>query len=289
MTFGCSKSRKSNEPQIAKVKTAEKVNLGHREIETHSFRRIIENKTFNKTLRLTDDDHSHTLVRNCRFFRIDGDGVLLRDVCNVTIADCIFDNINGQAAIRGSVAGGTQDVRILGNSIRNCAENGITFGQRSHLGVDHRRLLIEGNQIVDTGQSRGDGKSHSIYVQARDFEIIGNVISGARDGNAISVRSSGKVLGNRITGESKTRKPGIRYFSDHQRGASNELFISGNYISGQRIGIDLSEPMPRYDGKIGDGHVVQSFVLKGNDVEANQTPIAVSEELRQSAYRTVIE
>lgn len=263
--------------------------LEHRAIDEASFQRIIEDRDFSETLKLVEPEDSHTLVRNCRFLGIQGDGILLRNVVNVTIVDSEFRDIKGQAAIRGSMSGGTRDVRILGNTIGNVAENGISFGQRAADGVDHPGLVIEGNRIRDTGQSRSDGKSHSIYVQSGDFEIVGNVISGSRDGNGISLRSSGKAIGNRISGKAKSDKPGIRYYSDHQRGASNELLIEANRVSGQRIGIDLADPVDRYDGKAGIEHVVRSFVLKANELNDCRTPISVSERLGQAPFSVFID
>jgi len=230
-----------------------------------NFTTVIQGEVFTETLVLEGEQWNNTLIEDCSFPDIDGEGILLRDVENVVIHDCTFENINGQAAIRGSITGGTKGVIIDGNDISSTTENGITFGQRAADGVDHQNLVIKNNLISNTGLEESGGKSHAIYVQAQDVQVLNNSIQGIRDGNGISIRSSGVVKCNKITGISKTTKPGIRYYSDHQRGATNRLLIKNNQVLGEGIGINLFKPVARYDGLSTMAHVVESFKIIEND------------------------
>jgi hypothetical protein len=82
--------------------------------------------------------------------------------------------------------------------------------QRILQGIRHTNLQIIDNQLNNTGTSRKSGSTHGLYVQAQDFVIEGNRISGGRDGNGISVQSSGAVACNEISGTSASEKGGIR-------------------------------------------------------------------------------
>ncbi len=60
---------------------------------------IIENETFNSTVLIDGHDFDGTIIRNCVFEDIDGDGLQIRDVDNLCIENCIFRNINEDATL----------------------------------------------------------------------------------------------------------------------------------------------------------------------------------------------
>lgn len=241
------------------------------------FDHVIDGYESTKTLRLTGAANDNTLVRNCRIHDTSDDGIFIQGVKNVVITGCTFENIGGQAAVRGSVTAGSSDVVLYDNTVIGAAMNGFNFGQRIADGVDHQRLRIIGNRLRDTGRDDDDGLTHGLYIQSQDFEISGNTILGPRDGNGISVRSSGVVRCNVVSGASKSRKPGIRYFSDHTVGPSDTLRIERNRVTGASVGVDLYQPAPRFgDGQATVEHVVKRFVITDNVLGGNTTPLAIA-------------
>jgi len=167
---------------------------------------------------------NNTLVKNCKIHDTGGYGLWLRNVDNVTIRNCEIYNVAG-SGIRLSSTGSTSNVTLEGNSIHDAQENGIAAAQRSADGVDHRNLRILNNTIRNTGLCCSEGLQHGIYVQAQDFLIEGNTVLHSRDGNGISVRSSG-VVRNNVVGY--TGKSGIAYYADHLRGPSDKLVVENN-------------------------------------------------------------
>ena len=248
------------------------------------FDQVIDDFEATSTISLTGSGWNNTLIRNCYVHDTGGDGIVLRDVENVVITGCRFENIGGQAAVRGSISGGTSGVTLYKNVVDTTAMNGFNFGQRVTDGVNHSDLNIIDNTINQTGLMSSDGSTHALYIQAQDFEIIGNTITGTRDGNAISVRSSGEVSCNTISGTSKADKPGIRYYSDHQVGISNQLLINGNKVRGSKSGINLFVPVDRYDGSTPNSHVVKNFTITNNDVRGNDTPIVIDDRYQSSPF-----
>ena len=252
--------------------------------EEADFDRVIDGEVFSQTLVISGPEWNNTLIKNCRVHDTEGDGIVVRDVSNVIITDCSFENIGGQAAVRGSITGGTDGVVLYKNRVKHTAENGFNFGQRSAQAIDHTNLKIIGNTIDDTGREEGSGLAHGMYIQAQDFEITHNTITGSRDGNGISVRSSGLISCNTIAGKSASNKPGIRYYSDHQRGESNSLIIERNTITGSRVGIDLFSPVKRYDGFGGYDHVVTNFTISNNTIQDSTTPVSVAVEYTRDPF-----
>jgi hypothetical protein len=254
------------------------------------FDNVYDGIELTETTTLEGASWNNTLIKNCHVHDTAGDGIVLRDVQNVVITGCVFENIGGtggQAAVRGSISGDTKDVFLYNNVIRNTARNGLAFGQRAANGVDHENLRIIANTITNTGLGSSDGSTHGLYIQAQDYEIAHNTVSGERDGNGISVRSSGEVVCNMVTGNSKTDKPGIRYYSDHQTGSSNTLLFDQNEVSGQSIGIDLYQPVNRYDGKTGYDHVVKTFSFVDNVLIGNGEAIRIANEYNSAPFKVI--
>lgn len=161
------------------------------------FARVLENFDRTSTLSLEGSQWDNTLIRNCRIHDVQGEGIFLRNVKNVVITNCVIYNVSGEG-IRTSSTGSTENIKIVGNTISNVGGDGIASPQRILDGVDSKNLLIANNQISETGMAGLDGKYHGIYSQAQGAVITGNRIFGLRDGNGISVRSSGVVSCNRV-------------------------------------------------------------------------------------------
>ncbi len=227
---------------------------------------VIENIVLDRTLRLEGPRWNGAVVRNVTIRGVDGDGIFVKDVDDVRIENCTISHVTGRG-IKLSVEGSSRGVQIVGNRIANTGLDGIIVGQRHAQGIDHRQLVLRDNEIAHTGLLGSGGLTHGIYVQSSDFLIEGNRVLDARDGNGISVRSSGVVRGNVVRG---TGKSGIAYYADHMRGPSDRLVIEGNDVadSGRRQwrhAIDLLR-VPRPD------HVVHSFIIRDNLVRASHGP-----------------
>ncbi len=100
---------------------------------------------------------------------------------------------------------------------------------------------------------------------------------GIRDGNGISVRSSGVVRCNWVSGVSASGKPGIKYYSNHQTGPTDTLLIELNDVVDDFTGIEIHRPVDRYDGQPPPDHVVKNFIIRNNMVKASP-PIEVAAE-----------
>ena len=255
---------------------------------------ILEDFDRTTTLRLDGPEWDNTLVRNCTIHNTTGSGIFIRNVSNVRIENCTIHDI-AVGGISISSTGSTENVVITGNTIYSIDKDGISAAQRSRSEppINHVNLVIENNKIYDTGLIGTDGKYHSIYVQAQDFMITDNHIYGDRDGNGISVRSSGVVRNNVVEGRANAPyKGGIKYYSDHQRGPSNTLVIENNIVSnhdGFEDPILISPIASLYqDSSIvsESERVVQNFVIKNNTAVSHNShdTIKVDSDYGSSPY-----
>jgi hypothetical protein len=247
------------------------------------------NQTLNTPSTLQGSRRNKTLIKNCRFRDISGNGLTLRDVDTVRVENCVFENISGNGIHMSITGSGTKNVTLIGNTIQNCGKNGITGGQRYKEGVDQKNYRVVNNRIENVGlePEARPGLLHGIYIQAQDFLIEGNTVLNSRDGNGISVRSSGVVRGNTCDGAAKS---GISYLADHLRGPSDLLLIEQNVIrnvgrDSGRCGIDLLK-IP--DGKL----VVHTFIIRQNQIEPGPTSdcvITVHPDYERAGITVVIE
>lgn len=172
------------------------------------------------TLSLIGHQYDGTIVENIIIHDTGGDGIVLRDVDNVTIRNCEIYNVSEGIAL--SSLGNTKNITIENCNIHDTGRNGIIVKQ--HPGYNQTGVIIRNNVITNTGTSSTSGAYHGIYMQATDNTIAGNVIDTST-GNGVSIRSSGYVGNNRI---SNTAKSCIRYFSDNVTGATKKLQIENN-------------------------------------------------------------
>ena len=230
-------------------------------IDRSRYRNVIAGKHYKDTLVIEGAEWNDTLIYGCKISGAKGDGIQIRNVSNVTIADCEITDVKG-TGIRIRSSGSTEDVRILNNHIENVGENGISTAKRVKQKVDHIGVVIAGNEVIDSGKLGRVGRTHGIYTQNSDVVIFNNRIAGRRDGNGISIRSSGLVSCNMISGSSKRSKPGIRYFADNYTGPTRQLIITDNTILNASPAVELRKP----DGwtKRKPEALVVDFIITGN-------------------------
>lgn len=185
----------------------------------------IENQTFNTTVLIDGHDYDNTIIRNCIFENIVGDGLQIRDVDGLCVENCIFRNIS-EDAIRFRNSGSSNAVKIKDNEIYNIQENGILAPE------GHLNSLIEGNLIYNVALSNTSSQfgapHHGIYFQGIGVSILNNEIYNVLNdqGNAISIRTSGIIAGNKLH---QATDHGISYYSDHPSN-SGVLLIENNFI-----------------------------------------------------------
>lgn len=189
---------------------------------------ILEDFERTKTLKLDGHKWDNTLIRNCKIHDTKGFGIRLGNVNNVYITNCEIYN-TGDMGILVVGSKSTSNITVDGNKIYNTTKDGIHASQRSKNGFDVKKLKIINNFINNTGLAHKRKLSHGIYIQTQDYLIEGNTIMNSRDGDGISVRSSGIVRGN-VVGLAAGSP--IDYFADHLRGPSNTLLIENNIVYG---------------------------------------------------------
>lgn len=172
------------------------------------------------TLSVIGHQNDGMVIENIVIHDTGGDGIVLRDVDNVTIRNCEIYNVSEGIAF--SSLGNTKNVTIENCNIHDTGRNGIIVKQ--HPGYNQTGVVIRNNVITNTGTSSTSGAYHGIYMQATDNVIMGNVIDTST-GNGVSIRSSGYVGSNKI---SNTAKSCVRYFSDNVTGATKKLQVENN-------------------------------------------------------------
>lgn len=230
---------------------------------------LIEGNTFRSTILIDGHEYDGTIIRNCIFENIDGDGLQIRDVNNLVIENCTFKSISGDA-IRFRNSGVSDGVKILNNTIYDIGENGILSPE------GHVNCFIKGNLIYkvakDDLSSLVGAPHHGIYFQGYNVHITENTIYDVLnvDGNGISIRTYGKIDKNRIY---NAADHGISYYSDHP-GQGEELLIENNFIydNGSR-GIQLSS-----NGN-SENHIGKAVIRLNSIVTNDKSCIGVDDDL----------
>ena len=248
-------------------------------IDRSQFTNIIEGKTFEDTLVLDGSKYDNTLIINCTFKNIDGDGITVRNADNVTIANNTISDVSG-TGVRMAMAGSSDNVTVIDNDISNIGDNGISAGE------NHSNLRIIGNTIDNAG-TNGDHKEgnsptpdmHGMYIQAKDYYIADNYVTNSTDGNGISLRSTGVVENNLVEHSGKS---GIAYYSDHPAGPSDTVQITDNTVTdsgtyaGSRNDIDLLSPP-------NTGNCAANFVISGNTITDTSSGVKAASSLASIA------
>ncbi len=253
------------------------------------FTNVFEDFEQQTQMRLVGHQWDNTLVRNCRIHGTPGAAVFIRDANNVVIHNCEIwntGNVDNSAIKMSAWGSGTENVTIDGNHIHDVPNNGIWSGE--DVNVDHVGLKVINNLIERTGVGSSSGLDHPIYLQSSDIFIAGNTVSGPRDGNGISVRSSGVVRCNNVSGTSRSGKSGIKYYSDHPHGVSNLLVIEDNTVDSDFRGIQLARPVNSTRGSVPPTHVVKSFIIRNNVINA-PTEIDIDSAYNNAPYSVTLE
>lgn len=232
-----------------------------------SYSRVVRDLVSSKTVDIDGSEWNDTLIVGCEIDGAGGDGIQIRNVRNLAIVGCTIKNVRG-TGIRIRSTGSTTGVQLIGNRIVGTGENGISAAKRVKDEVDHTNLVIAGNQVRDTGKRGKRGLYHGIYSQVSDVTIFRNRVEGDRDGNGISIRSSGLVACNAISGRSDDDKPGIRYFADNYSGPSRLLIIRDNEIRGSSPAIDIRTPDSW--AKRDTDALVTTFVVENNRTTSDE-------------------
>jgi hypothetical protein len=230
---------------------------------------IIENKTFNSTVLIDGHTYDGTLIRNCIFESIDGDGLQIRDVDNLCIENCTFRNIS-ENAIRFRNSGSSNGVKIIENEINNIEKNGILAPE------NHINSIIRGNTIYNVATnntSSGLGAPHhGIYFQGNNVTITENTIHDIlnNQGNCISIRTYGVISKNKLY---NATDHGISYYSDHP-GNGQELKIENNiiYDNGKRA-INLAS-----NGE-SENHIGNALIRFNSTLSNDESPIGINDDL----------
>jgi len=253
-------------------------------IPERAFRKVIDHLVQSETLVIDGPEWDDVLISNCLIHDVDGDGITIRNVKNLTILGCNIRNTSGNG-IRLRSSGSTDGVHIINNTIVQVGKNGISAAKRWEKAIDHTEVLLLGNTIKDSGLSGERGRQHGIYSQVSDVRITGNIVTGTRAGNGISIRSSGVVTCNFVDGISKGKKPGIRYYPDHKTGPSRMLEIRNNQIMDAAVGIDLHAESAT--DTFLDKDLVRHFRIIDNFVEAD-IPVRIHSRWQSPEFEVIV-
>ncbi len=179
-------------------------------------------ETFTKGLRIDGHDYDSLIIENCTFTN---NSLELGNVDDVIIRNCTFENINSDG-IRVGFIGEASNILIDGCTFKQIGSNGIDSHEKA-IDCIIQNSYFENIAMSEVGAAMGQ-PHHGIYWKGKNVHITGNTfVNGEQPfGNAISVRSSGRVSGNHIKNAVKN---GIMYYADHPGGDS--LIIENNTIS----------------------------------------------------------
>jgi len=230
---------------------------------------IIENMTFNFPVLIEGSQFDSTIIRNCTFTDIDGNGLELRDVKNLIIENCTFTNITDNA-IRFRNQSSSEGVVVRNNIINNIGKSGISSAQ------NHIDVVITNNTINQVATEEPSNvlaaSNHGINFQGGNFTITNNVIYDVinEKGNGIHVGSSGLVSSNRIY---NVAQHGISYRSESD-GLESELLVENNiiYYNGERC-VQLESNGNAYN------HVTNAVVRFNTLVSADRSLIGTDDTI----------
>ncbi|MEM6531082.1 MAG: discoidin domain-containing protein [Myxococcota bacterium] len=227
--------------------------------------------------KIEGSQYDNSYFEGCTLRGAREDAVFIKNVDNFAIVG--FDIADaGREGIKLSSSSGASSntIYIVGNTVTDVEGDGIACPQRFANGVVHRNVKIWNNTVIRSAKSNNGKKRHGIYNQCQDAEVIGNYVEDNRNGNGITMRSSGVVRGNRVRYLSNNVYPapyGINYYSDHMVGPSGILVIENNVIdydsfvgNGNHEAIALLNPVRSPYHNEGEDGYVRSFVIRGNAI-----------------------
>lgn len=230
---------------------------------------LIENMTFNSTVLIEGEDYNNSIIRNCIFEDIDGDGLQIKDVIGLRIENCTFRRIS-ENAIRFRVSGSSEGVVIIDNEIYDIEKNGILAP------TEHTNTVIKGNTIYNVATEKAGSIAgaphHGIYFQGANVVVTENRIYNVENagGNGVSIRTYGTISRNIIY---NATDHGISYFSDHP-GFGNVLLIENNMIYDNELrAINIAS-----NGNV-NNHVGEVNIRFNTLLSADKTPIGLANDL----------
>jgi len=133
-----------------------------RDAPERAFRKVVDQLVQSETLVIDGPQWDDVLISNCLIHDVDGDGIIIRNVKNLTILGCTIRNIS-ENGIRLRSSGSTDGVHLISNNIMDVGKSGITTAKRSENAIDHTNALLMDNTIVNSGLSGARGRGHGIY------------------------------------------------------------------------------------------------------------------------------
>lgn len=205
-----------------------------------------------------DGKHNNKLFYQCNF----NNGVILGGVQNITFKDCKFKNKGVILGGRNKDIGrqyGTNNVTFINCTFDSVTENAIVTRRNNY---DHFNLVIRNCKFSSWGihdsepcfelcddpncnprdcTKRCNCKEacercsdpynkfdHAIYMRATNYLIEGNIFLHTTGGAAISCRTAGKVINNRVIGAYSGVGIGMEYWPHKKWGNGGMLQIEGN-------------------------------------------------------------
>ncbi len=180
---------------------------------------------------------SNVLIRNSTFTNVNNSSaILIKDAANVRVENVTIDGVGGENSHNGVYIVDSTEVSVVGNTISNITSRGQSAGIKIW-GGKSANITLEGNHIYDAYGNGivSDGCSsclkqvvhdvpvpnlriinnlihdvgktptpvkgsptHGMYLKAQDVWVEGNTVYNVFDGSGISIRSTARVLNNRI-------------------------------------------------------------------------------------------
>lgn len=190
----------------------------------------LADQTFKKNLRVDGHDFDHLIIENCIF---DGATLNIGNADSVTIRNCTFKDIKGNG-IKVGFIGPARSVRIENCSFENIGFNAIDSHEDAPNGTISNCYF---NNVAQSQTGAAMAQAHhAIYWKGQNVTIEKSRFIGGDQtfGNAISVRSSGIIQQNIISGYPKN---GIMYYSDHPGG--EYLLIENNFLYDNEYSITM--------------------------------------------------
>lgn len=196
--------------------------VGCNKEELPSSTEYIGGKTFNSGLKIDGHEYDGLIIENCTFTN---KSLRIGNANDIIIRNCTFEDI-GFDGIKLGFIGGVSNITIEGCTFKNIGFNGVDSHERAP-NCTIRNCYFENIALSEVGAAMAQ-PHHGIYWKGKNVLITGNTFNTGEQpfGNAISVRSSGKVSENTIINAAKN---GVMYFANHP--GDDTLIIENNFIA----------------------------------------------------------
>ncbi len=182
---------------------------------------------------------------------------------------------NNPVGFRGASSGSAKNIRVRDCVVWDCKHDGLRFGR------NYEGLVFDFLKVRDTGLVekivRGEKKpTHHAYFQCPDVILKGVEMSGYRDDNALSLRSSGQILGGEIDGKARqSGGRGAKYFGDHPAPKDGRFIVRDLEIYGSDVAVELKA--------LKNEHRQVSYAEVINITSDANTPLLVSNDFDEVA------